>query len=198
MMNVSKISFEIVEKDGDICGYIESEVARSKTSFSVERKVRLLPMTAAIQGVGLEPWGSAWKQVIDEAGIEVGAGKPLLPGRTPEGWHSLPLSAEAGTAWLRVLLQSDESFDKRRFDHLGTHSCKCTCLSWLAKFGTDADVRRLMGYHVADRMSTMMIYGRDNTSAGLRILDGIINSIRTGGFVPDANRAGMFSGCRSK
>ena len=61
----------------------------------------------------------------------------------------------------------------------------------MAKFGTNPDVRRLMGYHFADRMSTMMIYGRDNTSAGLRVLDGIIDKICTGVFVPDANRAGM-------
>lgn len=192
MMNISKLSFDFVEKDGQQTGFIEAEVARSKTSFSVDRKVRLLPMTSTVQGVGVEPWGVAWKQVIEDAKVQVGAGKPLLPGRTPDGWHTLPLSAEAGTSWLRVLLQSDGMFDRNRLEHIGTHSCKCTCLSWLSKFGADAEVRRLMGYHVADRMSTMMIYGRDNTSAGLRLLNQIIQQIRIGEFVPDANRAGMF------
>ena len=96
MMNVSKISFEIVEKEGDTCGYIESEVARSKTSFCVERKVRFLPMTTAVQGVGLEPWGVAWKRVIDEADIEVGTGK------TTFAWpytRRLAFSAAISRSW---------------------------------------------------------------------------------------------------
>ena len=192
MMNVGKLSFEIVKEGSDYKGYIETEVARSKTSFSMDRKVRLLPMTATIQGVGLEPWGVAWQKVVETSGIEVGPGKPLLPGRTKDGWHSLPLSAEAGTSWLRVLLQNHESFDKTRLHRIGTHSCKTTVLSWLSKWGADPQTRRLMGYHVADKMSTMLIYGRDNTSAGLRIIDDIIDAIRTSSFVPDAARVAMF------
>ena len=49
-----------------------------------------------------------------------------------------------------------------------------------------------MGYHVADKMSTMLIYGKDNTSAGLRLLDEIIMKIRLEEFLPDVPRAGMF------
>ena len=49
-----------------------------------------------------------------------------------------------------------------------------------------------MGYHVADKMSTMYIYGKDNVSAGLRELDEVINLIRTDQFRPDAPRAVTF------
>ena len=49
-----------------------------------------------------------------------------------------------------------------------------------------------MGYHVADRMSTMLVYGRDNTSEGLREIDNILDAIRSTGFRPDAKRADMF------
>lgn len=194
MMNVSKLSFEFAVVDNETVGYIESEVARSKTSFSVDRKVRLLPMTAAVRGLSPDPtpWGMAWKDVIEKAGITVSVGKPLLPGRTRDGWHTLPLTAEAGGAWLRTLLQSSEHFDVDRLHRVGTYSCKSTCLSWLSKYGADADTRRLMGYHVADKMSTMLIYGKDNTSAGLRLLDEIIMKIRLEEFLPDAPRAGMF------
>ena len=130
--------------------------------------------------------------VMEKAGIKVGPGKPLLPGRTPDGWHTLPLSAEAGTHWLRTLLLLDPGFEKERWPKLGTHSAKSTCLSWMSKWGTSPDVRRLMGYHVGDKCSTMMMYGKDNTSAGLRELDTIIAAIRAEDFRPDFPRACMF------
>ena len=49
-----------------------------------------------------------------------------------------------------------------------------------------------MGYHAADKMSTMLIYGKDNTSAGLREIDVILEAIRQGEFLPDAKRSEMF------
>ena len=189
MLNVGRLEFEAGE-DGK--GYIEAQVARSKTSFSVDRKVRLLPMTAAMHGVTAEPWAIAWKDVLAKTGIVITHGKPLLPGRTPDGWHTLPLTAEAATSWLRSMLQSGDYFKEERTKSIGTHSCKATVLSWMAKWGSSPDLRRLMGYHVADKMSTMLIYGKDNTSAGLREIDVILEAIRQGEFVPDAKRAEMF------
>ena len=192
MMNVGKLEFDIAESDETMRGYIEAQVARSKASFSVDRKVRLLPMTATMFGVLAEPWGRSWKDVLEKSGITVGSGKPLLPGRTPDGWHTLPLSAEAATSWLRNLIQTSDYFQAERLPCIGTHSCKSTCLSWLAKWGATPDLRRLMGYHVADKMSTMLIYGKDNTSEGLREIDKILDAIKSGDFVPDARRAEMF------
>jgi hypothetical protein len=192
MLNVGKLEFDNSDTSQTAKGYIEAQVARSKTSFSMDRKVRLLPMTASMFGVISEPWGAAWQDVILKAGIQVGSGKPLLPGRTPDGWHTLPLTAEAGTSWLRNLLQTGEYFQDGRFAMIGTHSCKSTCLPWMAKWGSSPDLRRLMGYHVADKMSTMLIYGKDNTSAGLREIDTILTAIKSYDFVPDAKRADMF------
>ena len=143
MLNVGKLDFDC-DESGIGHGYIEAQVARSKTSFSVDRKVRLLPMTATTSGVLSESWGLAWKAVLAKSGIVIGHGKPLLPGRTPDGWHTLPLSAEAATSWLRNLLQSGDYFDESRLTSIGTHSCKSTCLSWLSKWGSSPDLRRLM------------------------------------------------------
>jgi hypothetical protein len=189
MLNVGRLEFEAGD---DETRYIEAQVARSKTSFSVDRKVRLLPMTAAMHGVTTESWGKAWKTVLEKTGIAVTHGKPLLPGRTPDGWHTLPLTAEAATSWLRSMLQSGDHFQEDRIKSVGTHSCKSTILSWMAKWGSSPDLRRLMGYHVADKMSTMLIYGKDNTSAGLREIDVILEAIRQGEFLPDAKRSEMF------
>lgn len=148
MQNVSKLQLEVVQGQGFYYGYVETEVARSETSFSADRKVRLLPMSATVRGFTDESWAVAWKTVMEETGIEVGPGKPLLPGRAPDGWHTLPLTAESATAWLRTLLRSDEEFDSNRLHGIGAHSCKSTCLSWMSKFGTDKDTRRLMGYRI--------------------------------------------------
>ena len=150
MLNVGCLDFDDQDSKQSGKGYIEAQVARSKTSFSIDRKVRLLPMTATMHGVTVEPWGKAWKMVLEKNGIAIGHGKPLLPGRTRDGWHTLPLTAEAATSWLRSLLQSSESFEEDRLSSIGTHSCKSTCLSWMSKWGSTPDLRRLMGYHVAD------------------------------------------------
>ena len=192
MMNVTKLDCEFVTVRGKKLGFIETTVGRSKTSFSAERKVRFLPMTATINGLGPEPWGPIWMDVIEQNGLTIGAGKPLLPARSSTGWHSLPLSAEAASSWLRTLLKAHPSFDRSRESQIGTHSCKATLLSWLAKYGCDAETRKLMGYHVHDKMSTMLIYGRDNTSAGLRKIQEVIDEVVDGAFMPDATRSGMF------
>ena len=196
MMNVGSISLEAHEIAGErfgYSGYVEAEVTRSKTSCSLDRRVRLLPMSATIKGISNFFWADEWFVVMEKAGIKVGPGKPLLlPGRTPDGWHTRPLSAEAGTHWLRTLLLLDPGFEKERWPKLGTHSAKSTCLSWMSKWGTSPEVRRLMGYHVGDKCSTMMIYGKDNTSAGLRELDMITAAIRAEDFRPDFPRACMF------
>lgn len=195
MQNVTTLRLDTEVVNSCRVGFVECGVGRSKTSFSMERKVRLLPMSATICGlVPSESWAMAWHDVIAETGVEVGNGKPLLPARTQDGWHSLPLTAEAATHWLRALLQSEGDMEQTRVMGIGTHSLKATCLSWLSKWGTAPDTRRLLGYHVADRMSTMLIYGRDNTSAGLRELDEIVSAIRGGSFLPDSARAAMFPG----
>ena len=196
MMNVTSLKLDVVKLGGGpgfAQGFIETEVGRSKTSFSLERKVQHLPMTATVAGVHEKPWGISWNSIVVEAGVTVGAGKPLLPARTQTGWHSLPLSAESGTIWLRSLLQGAEGFDAGRSAQMGTHSLKATCLSWMAKWGVSDDTRRLMGYHVGEKRSTMLVYGRDNTSAGLRVLQTIIDAVKLRTFLPDATRSGMFT-----
>ena len=113
--------------------------------------------------------------------------------QTPDGWHTLPLSAEAGTHWLRTLLLLDPAFEKERWP-IGLERTlqRAFASRGCAKWGTSANVRHLMGYHVGDKCATMMIYGKDNTSAGLRELDAIITAIRKEDFRPDNPRACMF------
>ena len=97
-----KNTIEAFEMDGMRDGFAEAKVTRSKTSYNMDRRVRLLPMSATIRGITDRLWADQWWEVIEKAGIQIETGKPLLPGRTQDGWHTLPLSAEAATNWLRT------------------------------------------------------------------------------------------------
>eukprot|EP00434_Breviolum_minutum_P016188 symbB.v1.2.014264.t1/scaffold1033.1/size247163/2 len=137
-------------------------------------------------------WACKWMELLDEAKVPRGPGKPLLPSPAEGGgWSSTPISAEASSAWLRSLLitagQPSEVVLK-----YGSHSCKSTVLSWLAKHGTEPHVRAILGYHVSKAGGTELVYGRDNLSAPLRTMEDIISQVAQSTFDPDATRSGMF------
>ncbi|CAJ1368378.1 unnamed protein product, partial [Effrenium voratum] len=73
---------------------------------------------------------------------------------------------------------------------VGTHSCKATALSWMAKANVDRHIRRLGGYRVAPGDRSMTEYSRDAQSPVLHALSGLYLAIRGGLFSPDASRSG--------
>ncbi|CAE7452742.1 unnamed protein product, partial [Symbiodinium sp. CCMP2456] len=174
-------------------GYLEALVERSKTSFSLERKVRWLPMIAPIYGLLSESWAIAWLDRAELSGPKLGIGRPLLPGYAQDyGWGEVPISAEAGGKWLRSLLYKC-GFDPAVVKQYGTHSLKSTTLSWCAKYGMTRITRATLGYHSKGRNGTEMIYGRDNIAAPVRELEDILQRVMTGRFRPDASRSGYLA-----
>ena len=93
--SAADIHLDVAEVDGAINGYVEARVRRSKTSFSLERKTRFLPMVAPIQGVCDDAWALSWMKCMDDAGIERGQ-EPLASGK----WSKIPLNAEMTAAWM--------------------------------------------------------------------------------------------------
>ncbi|CAE7218164.1 unnamed protein product [Symbiodinium sp. CCMP2592] len=177
--------------DGTV-GYLESAVERSKTSFSLERKVRYLHMFAPIQGIGEVPWGVKWFEFYKEHGPPLGSGKPLLPSPlSGGGWQTSPLAVASATKWMKSLLIR-AGCDRSSVEPLGTHSLKATTLSWSAKFGLPREVRAALGYHARGRDGTELIYGRDNMSAPVRQLQGVLLEVSRERFMPDATRSGYF------
>ena len=75
----------------------------------------------------------------------------------------------------------------------GTHSCKATCLSWLAKGAVDLPTQALLGYHSVGKASTALIYGRDNMAGPLRTLEDIVGKVATGALRPDMTRYRMLA-----
>ena len=113
-------------------GFIEGTVGRTKTAYTTERKTMNLPMVACRRGVTGKDWASGGLALRGAIGIPMEEGFPLLPAPTRAGWQRSPLSAGQAGMWLRGLLVGlGESPDDLK--KVGTHSCKATCLSWLAK-----------------------------------------------------------------
>ena len=175
---------------GPLAGYFQGAVSRTKTSFSLERKTALLPMVGPLCGVAAVPWFKSWLGLREDMGIPEGEDFPLLPSRGQEGgWSPVPPSATVAAGWLRGILTA-RGFPEA--SKLGTHSCKCTTLSWLSKYGADALHRRVLGYHKAPQDEMMHIYGRDNISPALRTLEHVLADIRIGKLLPDTTRSGYF------
>ncbi len=99
-------ALDVTESEGSINGYIEAKARRSKTSHSLERKTRFLPMVAPIQGLCDGALALAWVKCMDDRGLERGDGKPLLPQLLESGkWSKVPLNAEMMAGWMRFVLE---------------------------------------------------------------------------------------------
>ena len=83
-------------------GYLEAQVMRSKTSYTIERKVQALPMAAPLHGLTSLDWVAEWLQVRSDLQVPAGPGIPLLVERAASGgWSRTPPSAGVAGAWLR-------------------------------------------------------------------------------------------------
>ena len=140
------LQLDAVETGEGLCGYIEARVSRSKTSMTVEKRTKYLPMAGKVRMFQKQSWAKVYLELLHEAGIQMAEDKPLMPTPTVGGWGSLPLTAEAAAAWLRALLTT-AGVDSREAAALGTHSCKATMLSWAAKAGVPKEFRSTLGYH---------------------------------------------------
>ena len=166
---------------------------RTKSSTTLERKTRFLPMVAPIEGLESKAWAPKWMDVIKDAALPLGKGKPLLPGLLASGgWGRLPVTAEHGGTILRSLLVAAGA-DRHSVASYGTHSCKATVLSWLSNYGTDRLTRASLGYHSQGRGGTEMVYGRDNLSGPLRAMQEVVAAVALRKFNPDATRSGYFA-----
>lgn len=69
---------------------------------------------------------------------------------------------------------------------------KATALSWMAKAGMEPKLRRLMGYHIKPKDSSVVLYSRDALAHGLEKFREIVEQIMKGCFRPDASRSGRW------
>lgn len=94
------MSFDI--DDSGVSPTVDAEVSRSKTSYTLERKTRHLPMTALGRGLlGTSSWASAWQKLITSEGIQVDEGRSLMPSPRVDGASPLCLLTKLGNGYVR-------------------------------------------------------------------------------------------------
>lgn len=182
-----------LDQQDDGFGFVEALAAKTKTSVSLDRKTRHLPVAVPLLTFGDTQWLPTW---LDLRQKELGAQAnsidefiPLLPSPTMKGWSKMPLGVTSGANWLRSLLQGVEP---EKGTPVGTHSLKATLLSMSAKYGMNHGVRKLLGYHAGSKNQSMLCYSRDAMAEPLRQMCQMIQEVKAGRFLPDCSRSGRF------
>ncbi|CAE7231133.1 unnamed protein product [Symbiodinium sp. CCMP2592] len=93
--------------------------------------------------------------------------------------------------WVRRLLDCEPA--EGCPNKITSHSFKATLLSMAAKRGYSIEDRLQMGYHsVPGRMA--LVYSRDGAARSLRLLEVMLQEIRSGFYLPDSTRSGRLKG----
>lgn len=177
---------EDVGEDGTLC-YLEIQSTMHKTCRALHMRDTFLPMTAPAKGVSEIPWGPLWLDARRELGISDIKKFPLMPAPAKDLSPTVrPLSTTEANGWFRILLQLGDQTESGK---VTTHSCKCACLSFLAKRGVSIEDRLCLGYH-SNPMRMALVYSRDASSRPLALLERLLEEIRLGIFQPDNTRSG--------
>ena len=166
--------------------FLEVKSAVHKTARSFHLRHMFLPLAAPAAGVTDDAWGEQWIQVREKLQITNLSRFPLMP--APDACLEptrRPISTQEAKQWMLYLLGSELIGTAR----LSSHSCKCTCLSYMAKRGASFEDRLILGYH-SNRLRVGLTYSRDSSSRPLSMLSHVLMEIRKGIFEPDASRSG--------
>ena len=180
---------EELKPDFDDAGklqYLEVRTAVHKTARAFHLRHMFLPLSAPASGVTEDQWAEQWLQVRRCLQIEDLKKFPLMP--APDSNlepTKRPISTAETKQWILHLLGNELV----GMSKLSSHSCKCTCLSYLAKRGASYEDRLVLGYH-SNKMKMALVYSRDSISRPLALLAHVLMEIRTGIFEPDNTRSG--------
>ena len=167
--------------------FLEIKSSIHKTARSFHLRHMFLPVAAPAYGVTEDCWGSQWLEVRQALAIDDLKCFPLMP--APDSSlepTKRPISTLEAKRWMHYLLGVDLMKVGAK---LTSHSCKCTCLSYLAKRGAGYEDRLVLGYH-ANKLRMSLTYSRDSAARPLAVLSHVLREIREGIFEPDATRSG--------
>jgi hypothetical protein len=184
----------VIDKLEDDSGYYQADTLISKTSTTVQKKTRFLPLTGPLKGLNDVMWIDTWMKLRAQAKLKSPDGRnPLICSVTSSGqFTDRPLSASQASKWLRDILILN-GYKRDNVINVSSHSLKATLLSWLAKAGVSLQVRQILGYHVTGSSQSALRYSRDELASPLRELDRVLEMIRSGQFKPDASRSGYLA-----
>lgn len=189
-----QVSSLVLDQQSDGSGFLECLAEKTKTSVTLEKKSRHIPIAIPLLCLQDEPWVPVWLKLREDKVLPtVGDAPGFVPLLTTPaaggGWSRMPLSVTAAAGWLRALLQGVEPDGPIR---LGTHSCKASLLSMCAKFNMSGHSRRILGYHCGSKETSMLVYSRDAAAGPLRDLCKMLQLVKEGRFLPDESRSGRF------
>ena len=169
--------------------FVECTISSHKCVQSAVFRNVFLHAVAPCDGVVSDDWAEQWISCRQAMTIEVGK-LPLMPAPNMSGAATRrPLSTEEMKLWTTHLLEkSGHDLTGRK---ISSHSCKCTMLSFAAKFGMAWDDRLVLGGHVG-HLKSPITYSRDALARPLRLLSELLADIRSGRFQPDQTRSGRF------
>ena len=139
-------TLDVISDSGE--GYIEAGLLEHKTSSRVKARVRL-PVAGSAIGLSGSKWAKTWLDLRSSQGLNASTDKCLITSPGIDGtWTRKRLHTSDCTTWIRELFKRILDLDSARLGGLGSHSLKATLLSWSAKYGLTASVRRRLGGHV--------------------------------------------------
>ena len=187
---IHQASVDKSEIQGEIFGFFECTTKYHKTSTSMERKARYMPLVCPLIGLTGIDWTSIWLGAMTTLGLNIDAVPvgSLCRAINPSGGLSVRhLSTSEITAFLNQFFETTED------NRLSSHSLKETSLSWSAKFGIDEDSRTLLGHHELSskgKSKSLATYSRDMLSRPLMFYCNMLKQIRRELFLPDLSRSG--------
>ena len=187
-------------------GYLQANALGSKTSITAMQKTAFFPFVMTVNALETPLWHRTWLRLRQRAGLvklpraeeDRDSRTPFMPSVLMGGsFGSVAMTSDEGSRILRALLRhAGEKEDQ--VAGVSTHSLKATVLSWLRKWGADPFHSKVAGYHSIQGEGSMFSYARDNVAATLRVIDDMLDQIRSGVFNPDSTRSGYFDLRRSK
>ena len=174
-------------------GYIECISVSHKCASAGNPLGLQLCLVAPERGVATGLWAKAWVETWKASGHPIATGDaalPLLQSPMVNGaWSGRRIPTGRFMTWISALLKSG---DLSMGSGLTGHSCKHTGLSWAGKADFSKDLCSILGHHSLKDRHSVVTYSRDIQAGPLRELCQMYCDIRTGRYLPDMTRSGLY------
>ena len=171
---------------GDGPGVIEAVARRSKGHKGLKRLRMRTPVVALAYSVSGLKWWECW--IASRSTLRL-TGSPALPQVKADGsLGNTAMSSSTAATWIKSTL-SAMGVPELPGRELGSHSCRATLQSWLARWGMAPSARRTLAHHLkpGDRMP--LVYSRDHLVGPLGGVVRMVEAIRTKEWDPDNVRS---------
>ena len=186
---------DILHDWDDSGGYLEIRTAVHKTSRSIQKKTRLLPIVIPVIGVTGECWVQDVERAFDSIGLKLRGhiGGPIFrPPRKDGSLCKRGLLSSECSKFLQLFLDEPSSPHAEGEQVMTSHALKATCLSWASKYGLSPEDKAALGRHSSATSESSAVYSRDLATRSVSLLQQLFIDIHNENFLPDASRRDYF------